>query len=93
MGEATNRWLWFFRMEESGRVRNGCAAYETADPSEACAWYESEYGGHVLEARRRELTFHEYCGMLLCNRDGSEHPKKVYEAMQDLFFRVDPRIE
>lgn len=87
-----NRFIWFFRTrEEDGSIDNLCCEYHTESMHVASVTAEREYGTHVLAARRRELTFEEYCGLLMCNREGSDHLKRVYKAMQDLFFRCNPR--
>ena len=88
-GGQPNRFVWFFRLDESCEVGNACAEYRTDNRDTAIEWYEQEYGGRVLDARRRELTFAEYAGLLRCNFEG--HGRKVYAAIQDLFFRCDPR--
>jgi hypothetical protein len=87
-----NRWVWFFRVrEKDGSQGNLCTEYQTRSVQIATDWAWQEYGRRVLEARRRELTFEEYAGLLLTNRSESEHLRRVYAAMQDLFFRCDPR--
>ena len=81
-----NRFLWFFRLSDGG---NQCTEYVTDDREEAMDWLEVEYGEVPTDAVRRELTFHEYVGLLRCNYEGPG--EKVYEAIQDFFFRCDPR--
>jgi len=81
-----NRLVWFFRLDGGG---NQCTEYDTSDQAEAINWLESEYGVKAIGAIRRELTFPEYAGLLRCNFEG--HGEQVYQAIQDLFFRCDPR--
>lgn len=87
-GGQPNRFIWFFRIEGGG---NQCAEYypDTEDRDEAIDWLRLEYGNRATHAIRRELTFAEYAGLLRCNFEG--HGEKVYAAMQDFFFRCDPR--
>lgn len=86
-----NRFLWFFRIREDDGIGNLCCEYQTECMHVASVTAEREYGVHVLAAQRRELTFEEYAGLLMTNRSESEHLKRVYKAMQDFFFRCNPR--
>lgn len=81
-----NRQVWFFRLRDGG---NQCTEYVTRSKSEAMRCLKSEYGVVASDAVRRELTFEEYSGLLRCNpmHNGGD----AYEAIQDFFFRCDPR--
>lgn len=80
------RWLWFFKLiEPPGKSQYLCASYITEDPDEATQWAEGEYGITVEGAVRRFLTWHQYCALLMCNREG-DHGSKVYDAIQEVFY-------
>ena len=82
-----NKFIWFFRLANGG---NMCHPYNTECDETAILYIEKEYGVKVTAAVRRELTNDEYKGLLLCNGEGYG-AQEVYAAIQDVFFRFDPR--
>jgi len=81
-----NRHVWFFRLAGGG---NQCTEYRTSEKEAAMRLLHDEYGETAVDAVRRELTFFEYAGLLRCNYEG--YGRQVYQALQDFFFRCDPR--
>lgn len=86
--EMKNKFIWFFRLEGGG---NQCTDYPTKNESGAIERLFSEYGRRATGAVRRELTSDEYHALLRCNFEGQGN--QIYQAIQDLFYRIDPRKE
>ena len=83
-----NRFVWFFRLSDGS---NQCTEYQTDGRAQAMTQLTQDYGAEPVDAVRRELTFAEYAGLLRCNYEG--YGQLVYSAIQDFFFRNDPRGE
>ena len=81
-----NKFIWFFRLAHGG---NMCQSYDTECEATAILYLEKEYGVKVTAAVRRELTNDEYLALLRCNMEG--YCGQGYAAMQNFFFRCDPR--
>ena len=81
-----NKFIWFFRLANGG---NMCHPYNTECDETAILYIEKEYGVKVTAAVRRELTNDEYLALLRCNMEG--YYSQTYAAIQDFFFRCDPR--
>lgn len=86
MSSQSNRHVWFFRLLLGG---NQCTEYDVENKEAAMRLLQFEYGETAVDAVRRELTFPEYAALLRCNFEG--HGDAVYQALQDFFFRCDPR--
>lgn len=78
-----NQLMWFFRICNGGDVSYMAAKYDTNNHAEVCRWLSDEYGVKVVGSIRRELTFPEYRGLLLCQRYSD-----VWDAMLAVFFRL-----
>ena len=81
-----NKFIWLFRVrEEPGNI---CFEHSTRDPTIAKVVCVAKWGVTPISAVRRELTFNEYRALLMTNRAETE---EVYAALQDFFYRCDPR--
>jgi hypothetical protein len=81
------RLVWFFCVRDGDDVGYMSAEYGTTNHAKACRTLEHEYGVKTMGSVLRELSWHEYCGLLAaCNIRG-DHGEKVANAIKGVFFK------